>query len=89
MLDSLVVHLVDQLANVLCDLRELLLDDLGHLRSWYFKNGEKTEEDASDLKLELEVRHELDPIAEDKDCLLLALHYSEGRRITIVQCQGE
>ena len=79
----------DKLTNMFENSRELLLDDLGHLSARHFKNGHESEQDASDLKLQLEVGHESKPAAEGKDGLLVLLDDAQRGRCVVVQGHGE
>lgn len=71
---------------MLCDRRQLLLNDLWHLGALHSKDCKQAEQDASDFKFKLEVGHELDPVAEDEECLLLILHDCQRGDIVVVQC---
>ena len=71
---------------MLHDSRKLLLNNLWHLGARDFQDSDQAEQDASDLKLKLEVGHELEPVAEGKDCLLILLDEPQGSDMVVVQC---
>ena len=72
-LDALFVHAMCQSTDLFRDLGELLLDHRWGIGGWSLENGQESPEDAADLKLELEVAHEFEPIGEHSECLLLLL----------------
>ena len=74
---------------MLRDLRQLLLHDLGHLSTWHLQDEEEAEEDAANLELQLEGGHELEPVAEEEECLLLVLYHSQRRCVAIINGHGE
>ena len=79
----------DKLTNIFENSRELLLDDLGHLSARHFENGHESEQDASDLELQLEVGHEPKPAAEGKYGLLVLLNDAQRGNWVVVQGHGE
>ena len=73
MLDTLFVDNASETGNLLCDLWKLLLNQLWHLGSWNLQKSKQAEHDASDLELELELFHELQPLRKHEECLALVL----------------
>ena len=73
------MHSEGQSTDLLRDLGKLRLDHLWDTGRWSLDDGQEAPQNSSDLKLELELAHEAQPVRKHRECLLLLLDYAESR----------